>query len=103
MLNGTNGMTYWEWIYRTMWIALGVLAAIGILCLFGPRISRYEDFRQRETELREEIRMEEEIIKHLRLQQQRLQADPRFLERLAHEQGLARTNEVLFQVPEGEP
>ncbi|MBN1268826.1 MAG: septum formation initiator family protein [Kiritimatiellae bacterium] len=96
-------MSHWEAIYRSAWIILGVLFAIGILCMFWPQFRQYQEYQRREAELSEEIRLEQEIIRHLQRQQERIQHDPRFAEHVAHEMGLAQPEETIFKFVDDRP
>jgi hypothetical protein len=82
---------------------LGFLLIIGGICLFWPPIRQYREYRRREAELQQEKRLEGEIIKHLKMQQQRFQSDPRFVEHVAHEMGLVKPNETLFKFVDDKP
>jgi len=90
-------MSYWDVIYRSAWAALGVLIAVAVLCMFWPKIRLHQEYQRKEAELLEEKRMEEQLIMHLKRQQERFKSDPKFVERIAHEQGMAWTNETLFK------
>ncbi len=90
-------MSYWSSIYRFVWLALGALVLIGMGFMFVPLIHQDREYHRRESTLREEIRHDEERIRELRLKQERFQSDPAFVERIAHEMGLAKPDETLFR------
>ncbi|NCC50423.1 MAG: hypothetical protein EOM20_04320 [Spartobacteria bacterium] len=96
-------MDYWRTIYRTAWIVLGIVLVIGGLCIFWRPINQYREYQRREAELEQEKQLEEELIKHLKMQQQRFQNDPRFVEHVAHELGLVKPNETLFKFADEKP
>lgn len=96
-------MNHWVTIYRFAWIALGVLVLIGMGFMFVPLIQEDREYQRRENVLREEIRHDEERIRELRLKQERFQSDPAFVERIAHEIGLAKPNETIFRFVDEEP
>lgn len=64
---------------------------------FYPRIETYRTHQRRKAELAAEIAEREALIKNLRLMQERLQADPRYAEKIAHEEGLAHPDEVIYR------
>ena len=90
-------MSHWSVIYRFVWIALGTLILIGMGFMFVPLIQEDREYQRREQALREEIRHDDERIRKLRMQQERFQSDPAFVERIAHEMGLAKPNETIFR------
>lgn len=90
-------MSQWSTIYRFAWIALGVLVLIGMGFMFVPLIQEDREYQRREQALREEIRHDEERIRELRMKQERFQSDPAFVERIAHDMGLAKPNETIFR------
>ena len=59
---------------------IGLLIVVGI-SMFIPRIREYHEYQRTAAQLAEETRHEEEMIKHLKMQQERSQALNRFLAR----------------------
>ncbi len=97
-------MNIWVFIYRTGWIALGILATIGIMSMFTPKVREYREHQKKIEIGLEEKRLEEEMIKHLRTQQERLRSDPRFVEKIAREElGYAKPGETVFKFVDDEP
>jgi cell division protein FtsB len=96
-------MSYWQVIYKSSWVALGVLFAIGIVCVFWPQVQQHREYQRHEAELQAEIELEKEITAHLKRQQERFQNDPRFVEHVAHELGMAKPNETIFKFVPDEP
>ncbi|MGD9872750.1 MAG: septum formation initiator family protein [Kiritimatiellia bacterium] len=89
-------MTFWDMVTKITWaILIGLLIVVGI-SMFIPRIREYHEYQRTAARLAEETRHEEEMIKHLKMQQERFQTDPRFVEYIAHEMGMAKTNETIF-------
>ena len=97
-------MNYWVLIYRVGWITLGLLVVIAVAAIFVPQIKQYTELQRKEAALQEEIRLEEEIVKHLKDQQERLKSDPRFVEKLAREElGYSKPGETVFRFTDDEP
>lgn len=97
-------MNYWVMIYRIGWITLAILVVIAVIAMFVPQIKQYNELHRKEAALQEEIRLEEEIVKHLKDQQERLKSDPRFVEKLAREElGYAKPGETVFRFTDDEP
>ena len=90
-----NG-NYWDWIYRLSWVGVVILCILILLSIFLPQIQKYRRYQDRIDELTTNIRREEEGIKFLKRQQELFAKSPRFVERLAHEIGMVKSNEVLF-------
>ncbi len=90
-------MSYWSAIYRSAWVALSILFAVGVLCMFWPQFRQHQEYQRREAQLQDEIRLEQDIIQHLRRQQERFKNDPWFVEHVAHELGMAKPNETIFK------
>ncbi|MBP7830804.1 MAG: septum formation initiator family protein [Kiritimatiellae bacterium] len=97
-------MSFWMGLYRAAWLALGVLVVIGAVAAFAPPIRQYRELRRMEIALQEEIRLKEEMLHHLQKQQERLQTDPDYVERIAREElGLARPGETVYKFADDEP
>ncbi|HMP88787.1 MAG TPA: septum formation initiator family protein [Kiritimatiellia bacterium] len=91
-------MTIWVLIYR---ISAALVVAVGLIwvgSLFYPQIQKARDLTTRQLQIEDEIRRDEEILRHLRMKQQRLLNDPRFIEKIAREElGLAKPGETVFR------
>lgn len=97
-------MNFWVFIYRAGWVALLILILIGLSAVFTPQIKQYHELRRKEAAIQEDIRLEDEILQHLRDQQEKLQSDPRFVEKVAREElGYAKPGETVFRFVDEEP
>lgn len=92
-------MNIWQDIYKTALMALVVLILLGMALLLAPKIRRQYTYQDKIDQLEEDIRQQSEYLNKLRVNQERFKSDPEFVERVAHEKGRARTNEVLFTFP----
>ncbi|HMO49663.1 MAG TPA: septum formation initiator family protein [Kiritimatiellia bacterium] len=91
-------MSVWVLIYRVSAALIIAVFLIWAGSLFWPRFQQAHDLSARQLELEEEIRRDEEVLRHLRLKQQRLLNDPRFVEKIAREElGLAKPGETVFK------
>lgn len=91
-------MNFWVTIYKASWVILGILALVLCFSLFTPQIKQYRKNQRDKAALEEQIRIEEQVVSHLKRQQERLQYDPEFVERIAREEfGMARPNETVFR------
>jgi cell division protein FtsB len=91
-------MKLWMMIMRVLQGLFVALLAALVILLFEPKLREYQDLRRLEAQRRAEVREQEERHKALRMKQERFVNDPRFVETLAHDLGLARSNEVLFRI-----
>lgn len=93
-------MNLWKFIYR-MSAAVVVLVVVAvILRFFYPKWSEYRSAQAERARLQEEIRLNQELIRVYKLKQERFKNDPEFVERMAHEIGLAKDNEIIFRLQE---
>ena len=81
-----------------------VALLIGILAsFFKPLIDRQKKLRAQEAALRQDIQKEAEQLRMLKLKQQRLQEDPRFVEKIAREDwNYAKPGETIFRFTDEE-
>lgn len=97
-------MNVWTWAYRIGLLLLVILIAIGVVAIFAPQVEQYRELRRKEALLQEEIRLEQETLRHLQEQQQRLMTDPRFVEKIAREElRYIRPGETVFKFVDDEP
>jgi cell division protein FtsB len=91
-------MNIWVFLYRFAWSVLGLLLLFGLAAAFYPKVRQYHELQARHEKMEEEVRLEEELVKHLRDKQERLLSDPRFVEKIAREElGLAKPGETVFK------
>lgn len=91
-------MNIWEAIYRFACFALALLLLAGLAAAFYPKFRAERDMQRQVQRLEEEIRFDQEMAQHLRTKQEKLQNDPRFLERVAREElGLSKPGETVFK------
>ena len=91
-------MNFWKFIQRVCLI-LAVMLLVGIVArLFIPLIDRIKEYRTTEAEVRRDIQREAEQLRMLKLKQEKLQEDPRFIEKIAREDlGYAKPGETVFR------
>lgn len=91
-------MNLWKFISRIC-LLLAVALVVGIVAsFFLPQIERQRELRAREAELRQDIQKEAEKLRLLKLKQEKLQEEPRFIEKIAREEiGYAKPGETIFR------
>lgn len=93
-------MNIWKMIYR---ISVAVVLLVGVAVIvrfFHPKWREYRRAQAERARLQEEIRLNQELIRVYKLKQERFKNDPEFVERMAHEIGLAKDNEIIFRLQE---
>ena len=92
-------MNVWKFIYRMGLIAsILMVGAIVVFHFFLPKIREQRELRAREEELQQDIQRAAEQLRLLKLKQEKLQEDPRFIEKIAREDlGYAKPGETVFR------
>ncbi len=97
-------MNVWVLIYRLAWSAITIVAIIGIAIVFKKPVNRFHELQVREQRLKDENRLKQEMLDHLKAKQERLIKDPRFVEKIAREElGYAKPGETVFKFVDDEP
>ena len=91
-------MNVLKFTQRICLLLIGLLLVGIVLRLFLPKITLQKELRAREAELRLDIQKEAEELRMLKLKQEKLQTDPRFIEKIAREDlGYAKPGETVFR------
>jgi cell division protein DivIC len=92
-------MNLWKFIQRICLIlCVALLAAIIAFRFFLPKIKEQRDLRAQAEAVRQNIQREAEQLRMLKLKQEKLQEDPRFIEKIAREDlGYAKPGETVFR------
>ena len=91
---------YWNLINRIVLISIGVMAGVGIVLAFAPKVTQLKAYQVTSDTLQQRIDVTIASEKELKENQRRFFADPAFVERVAHEVGYAHTNETVFHFAE---
>ena len=94
-----HAVNYWVVIYRFAWGALLVLCAIGLILIFIPKINEMRELRERREAFEKETAATRDAIRERMIKLERFADDAAFVERTAREEGMIKTNEVLFRFP----
>ena len=91
---------YWNLINRIVLMAILVMAGVGVVLAFTPKVRQLQAYQATYDSLQHRIEqtMSEEI--ELKEKQRRFLSDPAFVERVAHEVGYAKQTETIFHFPE---
>jgi len=87
----------WNVVNRYVAIAVGGIAVCGVFFAFLPKIDQFNTYQARKAELDEDIRIHDELVKELRLKQERFGSDKYFVQQIAHEIGFAHEGETIYQ------
>lgn len=91
-------MNFWKFIHRICLILIVALVVAIVLRLFVPLIEKQRQMRAREATLRQDIQKDAEQLRMLKLKQEKLQEDPRYIEKIAREDlGYAKPGETVFR------
>ena len=91
-------MNVWKFIQRICLIAsVGLVVGI-VLRLYLPKIEEQKRLRAQAETLRQDIQREAEQLRQLKRKQEKLQEDPRFIEKIAREDlNYAKPGETIFR------
>lgn len=91
-------------VFRVLFgIAIFVGLVVFALTLFLPKWNEYRNLQRKRAEAQQAVAAENDRLNRLQRNLTRFEQDPRFVEMIGHQQGLARTNEVLFRIPQDPP
>ena len=98
-------MNVWKFIQRLCLIAIVALVVGIVLRLYLPKIEEQKRLRAQTEALRQDIQREAEQLRQLKRKQEKLQEDPRFVEKIAREDlNYAKPGETIFRfVDEDKP
>ncbi len=91
---------YWNLINRIVLVAIMIMAGVGVVLAFTPKVRQMKEFQETNDSLQQRISIKDTETQELKEKQRRFFADPEFVERVAHEVGYARTNETVYHFPE---
>ena len=91
---------YWNLINRIVLGAVVVMAVVGILLAFTPKVKQMQGYQNTRDTLQQRIEVTVTSEKELTEKQQRVRGDPAYVERVAHEVGYARKSEMIYHFPE---
>ena len=94
-------MSFWRNLYRVFLVAAAALVAVILVRFFMPKFQEERRLRARLEEARQDVRRTAEQQRELKLKQERLREDPRYVEKIAREDlGLAKPGETVFRFVE---
>ena len=91
---------YWNLINRIVLGAIGIMALVGVVLAFGPKVRQMKSYQATRDTLQQRIDETVAAEKELKNKQQRFLADPTYVERVAHEVGYACKDETIYHFPE---
>ena len=91
-------MSFWRNVYRVFLIAAAAPVVVIVVRFFMPKFQEERRLRDRLEEARQDVRRTAETLRELKLKQERLREDPRYVEKIAREDiGLAKPGETVFR------
>jgi len=91
---------YWNLINRIVLIAIIIMAGVGVVLAFTPKVRQLQDYQETYDSLQQRIEVTVESEMELKEKQRRFLSDPEFVEKVAHEVGYASKDEMIFHFPE---
>jgi cell division protein FtsB len=91
---------YWSLINRIVLVAVVIMAAVGIVLAFTPKVNQMQTYQNTRDTLQQRIEITVAAEKELKDKQQRFRNDPSYVEKVAHEVGYATKGEMIFHFPE---
>ncbi len=97
-------MNFWVLLYRGAWIILAILAVVLVISIYLPQYGELKEAERKQASIEADIRDQEEILQLLKMKQERLMSDPRFLEKIVREEfGMAKEGESVIKFIEDQP
>lgn len=91
---------YWNLINRIVLVAIILMAGVGVVLAFTPKVKQLQEYQTTHDNLQQRINATLSSEQDLKENQRRFRTDPDFVQKVAHEVGYARTNEFIFHFPE---
>jgi hypothetical protein len=91
---------YWNLINRVVLLAISAMAVVGIVLAFTPKIRQIRSYQNTRDQIQQRIDVTVAAERDLKKKQHRFLNDPSFVERVAHEVGYARKNEMIYHFTE---
>ncbi len=91
---------YWNLINRVVLVAISVMAVVGIVLAFTPKVKQIQAYQNTRDTLQQRLEVTVIAEQDLREKQRRFRTDPSYVERVAHEVGYARKDEMIYHFPE---
>ena len=91
-------MTAWNAIYKTALVILCILALAAVGVAYYKPLKERQNLTARKVETEQAVKLQQDKLDDLKQKQERLQTDPRFVEKIAREEfGYAKPGEVVFK------
>ncbi len=90
-------MSYWVLLYRIAWVVVVVAVVVGVVCIFLPKATSFQELQKRKLALQESNARLEARAQQLDENEHRFRTDPEFVERVAREQGMAKPGETIYR------
>jgi len=91
---------YWNLINRIVLTSISVMAVVGVVLAFTPKVKQIQAYQNTRDTLQRRIDVALADERELKDKQRRFRTDPSYVERVAHEVGYARKDEMIYHFPE---
>ncbi|MBN2162686.1 MAG: hypothetical protein JXR25_06605 [Pontiellaceae bacterium] len=90
---------YWNLINRIVVVAIIFMAGTGVVLAFAPKVKELKENQETYDGLQKSIDTTVAAEYELKTKQRRFTTDRVFVERIAHEVGFARKDEIIVHFP----
>lgn len=94
---------YWNLINRFVLVAIVIMAGVGVVLAFGPKVNELKQYQEINDDLQVRIDSVYDEINDFKEKQRRFSSDRVFVERVAHEVGYVYPGEIMYQVESLDP
>ena len=91
---------YWNLINRIVLAAITVMAVVGVVLAFTPKVKQMQAYQNTRDTLQHRIDVAVTSEREIKGNIQRFRSDPAYVERVAHEVGYASKDEMIYHFPE---
>ena len=91
---------YWNLINRIVLVAVGIMAGVGVVLAFTPKVKQMQAYQNTVDSYQQRIELTVSAEHEFKDNIRRFKNDPFFVEKVAHEVGYANKDETIFHFPE---
>lgn len=91
---------YWNLIYRILLATVLVMAGVGVVLAFTPKVRQMKTYQTTLDDYQQRIDLTVAQERQTKENIHRFKTDPDYVEKVAHEVGYARADETIYHFPE---
>lgn len=90
-------MNIWIWVYKGAWVGLALLLIITAICMFVPKLRMEQDLQANRNALADDKARIQAQCDDLTDKMDRFNSDPLYVEHVARDAGMVKSNEFLVK------